>query len=129
MSILDIRINELMTKTDAHLLRSTQPYGWQGLYRSMRSGRLRKVVWVIDIACTILLILALWATYKFFSATEVLASVRYGISAAVLLIIAGQLKLSLMPHIQAERVIRQMKRIEILMLAKNHTMPEDGSND
>lgn len=129
MSFLDIRINELMTETDAHLLRSTQPYGWRGLYRSMRSGRLRKVVWVIDCACIVMLLVALWAAYQFFIATDILAAVKYGMSATVLLIVAGQLKLSLMPHIQAERLIRQMKRIEILVLAKNHNQQEAETSD
>ncbi|MBV1864009.1 MAG: hypothetical protein KUG74_06175 [Rhodobacteraceae bacterium] len=125
MNFLDIRINELMTKTDAHLLRSTQPYGWQGLYRAMRSGRLRNVVRVIDIACVLFLVVSIWAAYRFFTATEVLSAVKFGMSAAVMLIVAGQLKLSLMPHIQAERIIRQMKRIEILLLAKNHEITEE----
>lgn len=125
MNFIDIRINELMTKTDAHLLRSTQPYGWQGLYRAMRSGRLRKVVWVIDLVCVLLLVIAIWAAYRLFTATEVLSAVKFGMSAAVMLIVAAQLKLSLMPHIQAERIIRQMKRIEILLLAKNHDITEE----
>ena len=125
MNFIDIRINELMTKTDAHLLRSTQPYGWQGLYRAMHSGRLRKVVWVIDLVCVLLLVIAIWAAYRLFTATEVLSAVKFGMSAAVMLIVAAQLKLSLMPHIQAERIIRQMKRVEILLLAKNHDITEE----
>ncbi len=124
MSFLDIRIEELLTETEAHLLRSTQPYGWQGLYRSMRRGRLKKVVRAIDLVCLLLLILAVWSGMRFFAATEVMPALKYGFVTTVLLIVSAQLKLSLMPHIHAERIIRQMKRIEILLLAKNHK-PDD----
>lgn len=119
-SYLDIRITELLTETEAHLLRSTQPYGWQGLYRSMRRGRLKKVVRVIDLACILLLVAAIWTGTRFFGSADILPAMKYGISTSVLLLLSAMLKLSLMPHIQTERVLRQMKRIEILLLAKNH---------
>lgn len=53
-------------------------------------------------------------------ATEVMPALKYGLSTVVLVVVSAQMKLSLMPHIHAERIIRQMKRIEILLLAKNH---------
>lgn len=127
MSFLDIRIEELLTETEAHLLRSTQPYGWQGLYRSMRRGRLKKIVRAIDAVCLLLLVLAIWAGMQFFAATEVMPALKYGFATTVLVILSAQLKLSLMPHIHAERIIRQMKRIEILLLAKNHKRDEKNS--
>ena len=33
MDYLDTRIKELTTEQDEHLLRSSQPYGWPGLWR------------------------------------------------------------------------------------------------
>jgi hypothetical protein len=128
MSFLDIRIEELLTETEAHLLRSTQPYGWQGLYRSMRRGRLKKIVRIIDAVCLLLLILAVWSGVEFFAATEVMPALKYGFITTGRFIVSAQLKLSLMPHIHAERLIRQMKRIEILLLAKNHKRDDPGSN-
>ena len=124
MNYLDVRINELSTETDAHLLRSSQPLGWLGLSRSLRKGRLRKVVIIIDVCCIVMLIAAIWALVQFFQATEIVPTVKYGLCSSVLAIMTLQLKLSLMPHIQAERVLRALKRVEILTLAKNHNRSE-----
>ncbi len=126
MSYLDIRISELLTETDAHLLRSSQPLGWLGLSRSLRKGRLRTVVIIIDVCCIVMLIAAIWALVQFFQATEIVPTVKYGLSASILAIMTLQLKLGLMPHIHTERVLRALKRVEILMLAKNHNRSEQG---
>ncbi|MFK5998765.1 MAG: hypothetical protein QM492_11745 [Rhodobacterales bacterium] len=126
MNYLDTRIDELMTKTDAHLLRSSQPLGWFGLSRYMRNGRMKRVVWTVDIVHLILLALGCVTALRFFAANDVLTAVKYGISSAVLLIVSFQFKLSLMPHLQAERILREIKRVEILALAKNH---KPGADD
>jgi len=126
MNYLDIRIEELLTKTDAHLLRSSQPLGWIGLSRYMRNGRMKRVVWIVDIVHLILLALGCWTALRFFAASDVLAAVKYGLSSAVLLVVSFQFKLSLMPHLQAERILREIKRVEILALAGNHEIGADG---
>jgi hypothetical protein len=46
---------------------------------------------------------------------------RWGsLFSSVLAIMTLQLKVSLMPHIQAERILGALEWVEILMLAKNH---------
>ncbi len=120
MNFLDIRIQELMDETDAHLLRSSQPHGWLGLIRSLRQGRLAWMFWVVWLAQLALFVIGIWAAVQFFQATEVLSAVKYGISAATLLLVALQIKLSIAPHMQTERLLRELKRVEILILAQNH---------
>ena len=46
-----------------------------------------------------------------------LPALKWGLSAATLALMATQLKLSLTPQMQADRIIRELKRIE-LMLAR-----------
>lgn len=58
------------------------------------------------------------AAVQFFRSVEVLAAVKWGLSAAVLLLTGFQLKLSLMPQIHADRVIRQIRRLELVQLQK-----------
>ena len=56
---------------------------------------------------------ALWAGWHFYAATEVLAAVKWGLSAAVLAIVATQLKMALMPVLQANRVLLAIRRLEL----------------
>ncbi len=119
MDYLDIRIKELTSEAEEHLLRSSQPLGWLGLARRLFRGRLGWTVWA-NIATQIVAIVAgVWTAIEFFSATDVLTAVKFGLSSAVLILIAVQLKQSLIPHAQTERVLRALKRVEILILARD----------
>jgi len=118
MSYLDTRIGELTNESQEHLLRSSQPHGWLGLVRSMRHGKLSWVFWVTWISQLVLFVLAIWWCVKFFDATEVLPAIKYGLSGATALIVAMQIKVGLAPHMHAERILRELKRIEILILSQ-----------
>jgi len=119
VSYLDIRIKELMSETDAHLLRASQPHGWLGIVRSIRRGRLAWTFWVVWITQLAMFVVAIWAAVRFFQATETLAALKYGLSAATLAVLAMQIKLGLAPHMHAERILRALKRVEILILARH----------
>ncbi len=119
MNMLDTRISELSTETDAHLLRASQPHGWLGVVRDMRDSRLAWVFWVTWVAQLALFVLGIWWAVGFFRATEVLEALKLGLSAATALILAMQLKTGIGPHLQAERILREMKRLEIMVLARN----------
>jgi len=45
-------------------------------------------------------------------------AIKWGITGAVLIIVGASLKMSLMPQMQADRVIREVKRVELLLLRK-----------
>ncbi len=119
MNYLDIRIKELMDEADAHLTRSSQPHGWLGLVRSMTRGRLGWTIWVIWIGQLLLFVAGVLAAIRFFQAADVLVALKYGLSAATLILLAVQIKLSIAPHMHTERTLRALKRIEILILAQN----------
>lgn len=119
MTYLDIRIQELMDEADAHLTRSSQPLGWLGLVRSMARGRLGWTVWAIWIGQLLLFLGAIYAAVLFFRAEDVMVALKTGLSAATLAIVAVQIKMTIAPHMQAERILRALKRVEILILAQN----------
>jgi hypothetical protein len=53
------------------------------------------------------------AAWNFFNAGDALTALRWGLPSAVLLLMALLIKLSLWPAVQTNRVIRELKRIEL----------------
>jgi hypothetical protein len=62
-----------------------------------------------------------WATWQFFVAEEVLTALRWGLPAATLLLMSLTMKMALWPTIQANRVIRELKRLELVMVSRAGT--------
>ena len=67
---------------------------------------------------TVMFVAGAWCTVKFFQTTDVLLALKWGLSASVLWLMATQLKLSLTPQMQADRVIREIKRVELMLAAR-----------
>ena len=59
-----------------------------------------------------------WAAWHFFEAAEPAQQLRWGLPAAVLLIVATIMKMALLPRMESNRLMRELKRIE-LQLARN----------
>jgi hypothetical protein len=53
--------------------------------------------------------------WKFFQATDSLSAVRWGLPSAVLLLTSLIIKMAMWPTIQANRVIRELRRMELQM--------------
>ena len=51
--------------------------------------------------------------WQFYTATETLPALKWGLSAATLAIVAVQLKMALMPVLQANRVLLALRRLEL----------------
>ncbi len=118
MDYLEKRIQELETEHEAHLLRASQPWGWSGLIREMLGRRLGRATRFVLAAQIVVLAVSIWAAVRFFTATDILAALKFGIVWAVLLIVVNIYLIGLMPHLHTERVLRALKRIEILILTK-----------
>jgi hypothetical protein len=69
--------------------------------------------WVLLVVQTVLFAGAIWTGWWFYAATDVLAALKWGLSAAVLAIVATQLKMALMPVLQANRVLLALRRLEL----------------
>ncbi len=110
-------IEEALRDQDRAILEATEEQGWFALGLGQFRGKLGWVTWVIMLVQTVLFIAGVWCAVRFFGATDMIPALQWGISGAVLLIMAIQLKLSLMPQMQADRILRELKRVE-LMLAR-----------
>nr|WP_306269387.1 DUF6768 family protein [Pararhizobium sp. IMCC3301] len=117
MNKLDRLIEEALEEQDRDILHQTEELGFFALGISQFSGKLGWVTWVLMIVQTAMFVGAVWAGFRFFAATDMLPALKWGLSAVTLALMATQLKLSLTPQMQADRIIRELKRIE-LMLAR-----------
>lgn len=115
MRKLDDLIEEALKDQDRAILEATEEQGWFALGRSQFRGKLGWVTWVIMIVQAALFLVGVWCAVRFFGATEALIALKWGLSAAVLMIMATILKTSLMPQIQAERILRELKRVELML--------------
>lgn len=118
MDEFDRRIAELLAEEDIGLPQDAREPGFFSLAFSTMRGPQGWVTWVMLIMQTAMFLVALWAAWNFFAATEELSAIKWGFSAATLMIVATQMKLSLMPHMQANRVILALRRLELRLAAK-----------
>ncbi len=112
---LDEMIEAALTREDHDILEGTEELGWFALGLKQFSGKLGWVTWVLMLVQISMFVAGVYLGIKFLNATEVLATVKNGIGSAVLLLMAVQIKLSLMPQMQADRVIREVKRLQLIV--------------
>jgi len=118
MTKLDQMIEEALRDQDRAILDATEQQGWFALGLGQFRGKLGWVTWVIMLVQLALFIAGVIYAVYFFAAKDSLAALKSGLPAAVLLLMAVQLKLSLMPQMQAERILRELKRVELLLVRK-----------
>ncbi len=119
MSRIDDMIAEALSEEDRAIVEATAERGWFRLGADQFRGKLGWVTWVVMIVQTAMFIAAVWAGWHFFNATEVLLAVKWGISAGTLVIAALSMKLSLMPQIQADRILRELRRVELMLVKRD----------
>lgn len=119
MDILDKKIKEALENQEAIVIGDPGELGYFALGLKQFGGVMGWVTWVIMIVQTLLFIGGVYCAVLFFAADETLLAVKYGISGAVLLLMGINLKLSLAPQMQADRVLREVKRLE-LMIVQSH---------
>lgn len=118
MDELDRRIAAALAEDDLGLPENAQEPGFYALAFSTLRGPQAWVSWVLMIVQTVMFLFAVWAGWHFFVATEVLPALKWGLSAATLAIMATQLKMALVPHMQANRVILALRRLELRLAAQ-----------
>ncbi|MEO1492633.1 MAG: DUF6768 family protein [Pseudomonadota bacterium] len=115
MTKLDDLIAEALSAEDKTILRETEELGWFALGAQQFRGKLGWVTGVVMAVQAVLFIAGIWCAIAFFAATDALAALHWGLPAAVLIVLATILKTSLMPQMQADRVLRELKRVELLI--------------
>ena len=114
MRDLDQMIDEALGQEERDLLRSigaepgffAQAFGLFG----GSAGWVNALLMVVQGA---MFIAGVWAAINFFQAGDALTALRWGLPASVLLLTALIIKMSLWPTLQTNRVIRELKRLEL----------------
>ena len=114
MRDLDQMVDEALDAEERELLRSIgEEPGYFRQVFGIFGGRLGWVHMLLMIVQGAAFLGGAWAAWNFFAAVDALSAVRWGLPAAVLLLMSLIIKMSMWPTVQTNRVIREMKRIEL----------------
>jgi len=108
-------VDEAIEAEERELLRriGEQP-GHLDQVMSLFVGRTAWVHTVLIVVQAVMFIAGAFAAWNFFQAGDTLTALRWGLPAAVLLVVSLMLKLALWPVMNTNRVLAALKRIELL---------------
>jgi hypothetical protein len=120
MSELDSKIEATLKEEDRDFLaRLEREPGYFSQVGGLLSGSLGWVNFLMMIVQAVLFLGGAWCAWEFFQATETIMALRWGFSAVVLMIGGTVLKIgTLWPSMQANRVLREIKRLELQIARK-----------
>ena len=114
MQDIDRKIDEAIDAEERELLRSIgdEPGFVEGML-GMTGPEIVWMVWLLMIFQTLVFFAGLYAAWMFFEASAPETQLRWGLPAAVLLLMGLQIKLAVPPAIQTKRLMRELKRLEL----------------
>jgi hypothetical protein len=114
MRNIDTLIEEALGQEERELLnRIGEEPGFFAMAFGLFSGRLGWVNILLMITQAALFLAGVYAAWMFFEATDTVSQLRWGLPSAVLLIVATMIKMAMWPNIQTDRLMRELKRIEL----------------
>ena len=115
MDKLDAMISEALSEEDERFLKKMQmeEQGYFQLAMSVFGGRLGWVSWVIFIVQLLIFAVGVYATIQFFTVSDLVEVIRWGLVALYLMIVAVMMKLTLLPIMQTNRILRALRRMEL----------------
>lgn len=104
---LDAEERDMMAryKEDPGLL----AYATNNLFKGPMSG----IMWMFAISQTVMFLLAVWIAWGFFHEDDPVLALRAGLTALFLFVIGALLKIAMEVYSEANRVIREVKRLEL----------------
>ena len=127
MKDIDRMIDEAIYEEEGELLRQIgEEPGFFTQLLGIFGGRTGWVNVLMMVWQTVFFIAGVWAAWMFFLAADPVTQLRWGLPAAVLLIMALMLKMMVWPSVQTNRLLREMKLIQ-LQLARR--AGNDASRD
>jgi hypothetical protein len=119
MRDVDQTLDEALRAEERDLLRRIgEEPGYLDQALSIFSGRTGWVNALMMVTQTVLFVAGVWAAWRFFQADESLSALRWGLPAAVLLLMSLIIKMAMWPTLQANRVLRELRRLEIQLLRR-----------
>lgn len=113
MRDLDSMIDEALDAEERELLGSIGEPGFFAQTFGLFVGPTGWVNWLLMAVQGLLFVAGVVAAVYFFSADDALSAVRWGLPAVALLLMSLIIKMGMWPTIQANRVIRELKRLEL----------------
>ena len=114
MRDLERMIDEALGREESELLRRIG--GEPGFFERALGMFGAGVGWMVAFMMfgqAMLFIAGAWAAWMFFEATDPVTELRWGLPSAVLLLASLAVKLSVGPPIHANRIMRELKRLEL----------------
>ena len=118
MNKLDRMIEQALAEEDRALIEATVPRGFFAEFFGQLSGRNAWVGWLSTGAIFVYVALGLWCGYRFFAAADALVALKWGLGAVVSIMVIGMLKLYMFGEMQTARVLRELKRVELMLAAR-----------
>lgn len=120
MSDLDKMIHTTLQDEDrAFMERLNREPGYLSQVGGLLSGSLGWINLLLMIVQAVLFFGGAWCAWEFFQTTDTIMALRWGLSASTLMVLAALLKIgTLWPSMQANRVLREVKRLELLLAQK-----------
>jgi hypothetical protein len=114
MQDIDRKIDEAINAEERELLRSigNEPAFVERML-GMTGPEIVWMVWLMMIFQTLIFFAGVYAAWMFFEAREPVTQLRWGLPAAVLLLMGLQIKLAVPPAMQTKRLMRELKRLEL----------------
>lgn len=114
MRDVDGLIEEALDREEKEILKSMgdEP-GFFGMAFGLFSGRLGWVNVLMMVVQGVSFLAGAYAAWRFFVAEDVVTQLRWGLPSAVLLILSTMIKMAMWPNIHADRLMRELKRIEL----------------
>lgn len=125
MSDVDKLIDEALELEERALLRSIEEPGFFSQAVGVFRGPTGWVSMVMMIWQIVMFIAGAWAAWHFFEATDPGTQLRWGFPSLLLLIFAGMLKMAMIPRMESNRLLRELKRLELEMARRTTASPRN----
>ena len=120
MREVDELIDEALDAEERELLRTLDEPGFFSQAFGVFRGPTGWVSMVMMFWQAVLFIAGIWAAWRFFEATDPVTQLRWGLPAMLSLIFSGMLKMALVPRMESNRVMREVKRLELRLARARH---------
>ncbi len=117
MNRIDDLIDQCLSEEEEQLLQdfSHEP-GYLSQVFALFTGKLGWVMWLVGIVQLLFFIAAVYSLIQLFTMDDMLHAIRWGVVAVILVQISVFLRGFMGMHFEANRVLREVKRLELRMV-------------
>ena len=119
MDDLDRQIEEALSAEDRALLEKFGDQGLLGQWFGLYSGAMGRLVVLATVVTFVLFVGAVYCGWRFFAAVEAIEAARWGGGTVLLMVMVGYVKLWFWLRMESNRVLREVKRLELQIARAN----------